>query len=62
MCILFVFIKNDAAEDEFSVIVAKNRDEIFHRPATPAHFWNEDCIGGTVYLNKMNNSMLYFWL
>ena len=47
MCILFVYINNDAVDvDEYQVIVAMNRDEFIDRPTLPAHVWNEHCISG----------------
>jgi len=47
MCILFVYINNNAADDdEYQLIVAMNRDEFIDRPTLPAHFWNDHCISG----------------
>jgi len=47
MCILFVYINNNAVtEDEYQVIIAMNRDEFIDRPTLPAQFWNEHCISG----------------
>ena len=47
MCILFVYVNNDAVDDdEYQVIIAMNRDEFIDRPTLPAHFWNEHCISG----------------
>jgi len=47
MCILFVYINNNAADDdEYQLIVAMNRDEFIDRPTLSAHFWNDHCISG----------------
>ena len=47
MCILFVYINNNAVDaDEYQLIIAMNRDEFIDRPTLPAHFWNEHCISG----------------
>ena len=47
MCILFVYINNDAVdEDEYKVIIALNRDEFIDRPTLPAQLWNGHCISG----------------
>ena len=43
MCILFGFINNDASEDEFSLVLASNRDESYKRPTAPASRWKENC-------------------
>lgn len=47
MCILFVYINNNAVGvDEYQVIIAMNRDEFIDRPTLPVHFWNEHCVSG----------------
>lgn len=48
MCILFVYINNDPAQDGYQLIIANNRDEFYNRPTKPAAFWEKkpDCISG----------------
>jgi len=47
MCLLFVYVNNNAVDaDEYQVVIAMNRDEFIDRPTLPAHFWNEHCISG----------------
>jgi uncharacterized protein with NRDE domain len=47
MCIYFLFVNNDPTdEDDLQIVIALNRDEYYDRPTLPAHFWNEECIGG----------------
>lgn len=45
MCLLFVAWQQHA---KWSLILASNRDEFYHRPSQPAHFWAEQCnlLGG----------------
>uniref|UniRef100_G3MQ42 Transport and Golgi organization protein 2 n=1 Tax=Amblyomma maculatum TaxID=34609 RepID=G3MQ42_AMBMU len=48
MCLLFVYINPDPEDDGFSLVLVNVRDEFFHRPTKPAHFWEDDpnIIGG----------------
>lgn len=43
MCIIFLWRqKEDELIGNYKFILAANRDEFFHRPAKPAHFWDEN--------------------
>ena len=45
MCIVFVWIANERADDvhaPFSFILASNRDEFHERPSAPMHRWEID--------------------
>ncbi|XP_046824333.1 transport and Golgi organization protein 2 isoform X1 [Vespa crabro] len=48
MCILFIYRNPNADAKSYRLILAGNRDEIFKRPALPAHYWKEypTCLGG----------------
>jgi uncharacterized protein with NRDE domain len=48
MCLLFLYINENAAENEYKLILIDIRDESFDRPTLPAHFWvvNKNIVGG----------------
>ena len=48
MCILFVYVNPNPEPGGYKIILASNRDEIFKRPAKPAHKWSrhEGVYGG----------------
>ncbi|XP_043673050.1 transport and Golgi organization protein 2 [Vespula pensylvanica] len=48
MCILFIYRNPNADGKSYRLILAGNRDEIFKRPALPAHYWKKYpmCLGG----------------
>lgn len=49
MCMLFVYFDDRiSSENDYSLIIANNRDEIIYRPTKDADFWSDDkhCIGG----------------
>lgn len=45
MCLIFVAMQQHS---KWSLILASNRDEFFHRPSQPGHFWAGQCnlLGG----------------
>ncbi|XP_064460649.1 transport and Golgi organization protein 2 homolog [Ornithodoros turicata] len=48
MCMLFLYTNPDPGEEGYSLVLLSVRDEYFHRPSKPAHFWEEapDVLGG----------------
>jgi len=48
MCILFIYRNPDADVTSYRLIIASNRDEIYKRPASSAHYWEKhpECLGG----------------
>ncbi|KAK7477198.1 hypothetical protein BaRGS_00031583 [Batillaria attramentaria] len=48
MCLLFYNVNDAATNDEFSLVLANNRDEYWTRPTKTADFWNsgETCLSG----------------
>ena len=49
MCILFVYINPDPKPGEYKVILASNRDEMYKRPAKPAHEWPQGGVYGGMF-------------
>lgn len=49
MCISFIYRNPSADIKSYRLIVVSNRDEMYKRPATSAHYWEEhpECLGGT---------------
>ncbi|XP_067215512.1 transport and Golgi organization 2 homolog isoform X2 [Linepithema humile] len=49
MCISFIYRNPNATIKSYRLIVASNRDEIYKRPASSAHYWEKhpECLGGT---------------
>ncbi|XP_060069099.1 transport and Golgi organization 2 homolog [Ylistrum balloti] len=39
MCLLFVYVCDTAADDDYRLIIADNRDEFWDRPTNLAEFW-----------------------
>lgn len=39
MCILFVYVNPNPEPGGYKIVLASNRDELFNRPAKPAHEW-----------------------
>ena len=54
MCLLFYNVNDSCKENEYQLILANNRDEMWNRPTKTSHFWescqNLNCIGGR-YIN-----------
>lgn len=44
MCIQFVYVNNDASENEWQLVIANNRDELYTRPTKPATQSESNCI------------------
>ncbi|UYV66101.1 TANGO2 [Cordylochernes scorpioides] len=52
MCMLLVYLEPDAGPEEYRLVLANIRDEIYSRPASVAHFWKDSpaIIGGKIIL------------
>jgi len=53
MCILFIYRNPDADVTSYRLIIASNRDEIYKRPASSAHYWKKhpECLGGKMKIS-----------
>jgi len=60
MCILFVYINPDPQPGSYKVILASNRDEVYKRPAKPAHEWPQGGVYGGNILKTISILTIFF--
>ena len=46
MCLLFLYLNPDPSVGPYKLVLASNRDEVYHRPARSLHVWSNDQHGG----------------